>query len=913
MSKLQKLKDSKEAPEWLSEEGYITLSKGYLVEQETPKAMYRRVARSVATYAKLPEEFKHDFFIAMYDLNFLCPATPVLANSGTDRGLNISCFTIDIDDKMEDIMGRGLGELSMLTKNGGGVGISLQRLRPHGSLIKNGKNGKSEGIIPFAKVYDSAILATKQGETRRGSASINLSVEHGDFAEFIRMRRPEGDVNRQCQNLHHCVTISDEFMHKIKNGDLEARHKWTEIMKTRIETGEPYIFFEGNVERGNPDCYKDKGLNVSATNICCLTGDSLVATGQGPKPIKDLVGKNVLIFDGKEWVNCNNFEQKGVVTELYEITLKSGSVIRATGNHRWFVQENYEQIRNRSYKEKMSTELKVGDFLEFHTQESHGTEKLESAYIKGFLIGDGTQSNGLPILNVHSTKYECLDMIVSSLSETPIDQKLRSDCITECSFGKEIIQNSHNTFGKQEFKRLKGLSARKSSIIEWAREKKNGFDYTNYDKESKLLLLSGLLDSDGTYSGFIQFSSKNKSLVESVKGLVESLGFVSSMDICNETHRLSIGSYDSYNLIKQLSCKRLKTNRLPPNRKTTGFRKIISVNKINVEPTAVYCPNIPSTGKFALANGIMTGNSEILLYTDPEHSFVCCLSSLNLTNYDQWKNWKAPNTGLTLPELAVYFLNGVLDEFIDKAKYIPYLENAIRSAVKGRAIGIGVLGWHTLLQEKMIPFESFEAMKLNNEIFKTIDELSLKATKQLALERGEPEWCKGHGIYNSHRIGIAPTRSNSIISGDVSAGIEVMIANAYTDNTAKGTFIRRNKTLQKLLEKYNKNTDEIWKSISNNNGSVQNLDFLTEKEKEVFKTAYEIDQKAIIQQAAQRQKYVCQSQSLNLFFPFDVNPKYFNDIHILAWELGVKTLYYCRSTSNIKVEHKEDNCKSCEG
>lgn len=573
MSKLKHLQDIGEAPLWLSEEGFTTISKGYMLEQETPKAMYRRVARSVAKYGKFSDKFKHDFFTAMYDLNYLNPATPVLSNCGTDRALPISCFTIDLDDKMQDIMGRGLGELSMLTKNGGGVGISFQRIRPAGSLIKGGKNGKSEGIIPFVKVYDSAILATKQGDVRRGSVSINLSIEHGDFSEFIRMRRPEGDLNRQCQNVHHCVTISDEFMHKVKNGDLEARHKWSEVMKTRIETGEPYIFFEGNVERGNPQCYKDNGLDVTATNIC----------------------------------------------------------------------------------------------------------------------------------------------------------------------------------------------------------------------------------------------------------------------------------------------------------------------------------------------------SEILLHTDPQHSFVCCLSSLNLTKYDEWKDWKAPNTGLSLPELAVYFLNGVLDEFIDKAQYIPYLENSVRSAIKGRAIGVGVLGWHTLLQEKLIPFESFEAMSLNNEIFKVIDSGSLKASQSLAKERGEPEWCKGHNIYNTHRIAIAPTRSNSIISGDVSAGIEPIIANAYTDNTAKGTFIRRNRTLQALLNTYGKNTDDIWKDISNKHGSVQHLDFLSDREKDVFKTAYEIDQKSIIQQASQRQKYICQSQSLNLFFPFDVKPKYFNDVHILAWELGVKTLYYCRSTSGIKVEYKEDECKSCEG
>lgn len=573
MNKLQDLKDKNEAPNWYTEESYKTVSKGYLLDQETPKGMYRRLARSAAKFGEYSDDIKADFFEIMYTKNWLCPASPILANLGTDRGLPISCFTIDIDDTMEDIMGRGIGELAMLTKNGGGVGVSFQRIRSRGSLIKRGKNGKSEGVIPFIKTYDSGILATKQGDTRRGAASINLSIEHGDWEEFVRMRRPEGDINRQCGNLHHCTTISDEFMHKVKSGDIAARIKWSELLKTRIETGEPYILFEDNVNNNNPIGYKKHGLKVSATNIC----------------------------------------------------------------------------------------------------------------------------------------------------------------------------------------------------------------------------------------------------------------------------------------------------------------------------------------------------SEILLYTDPLHSFVCCLVSTNLVHYNDFKNWKSSRTGLNFFDLVVMFTNAVLDEFIEKGRYLPYLENAVRSAIKGRAIGIGVLGWHTLLQNQMIAFESFPAMQLNNEIFSTIQTKCIEASQKLAGKKGEPEWCKGTGLYNTHLLAVAPTRSNSIISGDVSAGIEPIIANAYTDNTSKGTFLRRNKNLIRLLDTKGNNTEEVWKDISNKNGSVQHLSFLTNDEKNVFKTAYEINQKSIIQQAAQRQKYICQSQSLNLFFPFDVKPSHFNEVHILAWELGIKTLYYCRSTSGLKIDHTNSECLSCEG
>lgn len=922
MSELEKLKSQGEAPKWYTEESFATVSKGYMLPSETPKSMYRRVVRSACKSGNFSDDIKDDLFHVMYHKNWLGPASPVLSNLGTDRALPISCFTIDVDDKMEDIIGRGTGELGMLTKLGGGVGVSMQRLRPRGSLIKGGKNGVSEGMVPFAKVYDSVIMASKQGEVRRGSASINLSIEHGDWGEFVRMRRPEGDVNRQCLNLHHCATISDEFMHKVINGDTESRLKWTELMKTRIETGEPYIMYADTVNRNSPKAYKDKGLKVSATNICCLTGETLVATSRGPKRIDQLVGKSVEVFDGESWVECSNFELKGHTSDIYEITFKDGEKVKATGNHRWFISESYEDIRSNRLKEVLTKDLQAGTFCEYHLESTHGSTSLDSAYLKGFLIGDGTACNkGLPRLALHSTKYICEDKLIDSLRETPVDKGIRSDCITKPSFNSEKSYTGTKAWGNQSLKYMRGLTARKSKIIKWATEYKKGFDFTKFDKKSKLSLLSGLLDSDGTYGNSIQYSSTSEKLIRSIKGLINSLGYSASIDVMSkdnenykDVYRLTIGSYDSYILIQELECARLKfKGDKAPNRRTTGYRAIKSIIKLDSEEVPVYCPSISSTSRFALANGLMTGNSEITLHTDPLHSFVCCLSSLNLAEYDNWKDWKGEKSGMSLPELSTYFLNGVLDEFIDKAQYLPYMENAVRSAVKGRALGLGVMGWHTYLLDKNIPFESFQAMQLNNEVFSFIHSEATKASKDLALERYEPEWCEGTGMYNSHLIAIAPTKSNSIICGDVSAGIEPITANAYTDVTGKGSFMRKSKHLVKLLQEKGEDTPKVWKSISNNKGSVQHLEFLTDEEKEVFKTAYEINQKALVQQASQRQKYVCQSQSLNLFFPFDVDPKYFNDVHILAWELGVKTLYYCKSTKGIEVIHRDDDCKSCEG
>lgn len=307
---------------------------------------------------------------------------------------------------------------------------------------------------------------------------------------------------------------------------------------------------------------------------------------------------------------------------------------------------------------------------------------------------------------------------------------------------------------------------------------------------------------------------------------------------------------------------------------------------------------------------IKTSNicNEIFLYTDPEHTFVCCLSSLNLARWDEWKD-------TDLPKLATLFLDAVISEYIQKAKNINGFQSAVRFAEKSRAIGIGVLGWHTLLQNKQISFDSLDAMMLNALIFRTIKTKALEQSKEMAITYGEPEWCKGFGIRHTHLMAVAPTVSNSTISGGLSAGIEPIAANIYVQKSAKGTFIRKNKTLEKLLQSKDKNNEETWNLINKDHGSVLNLKFLTKEEKEVFKTAKEINQFALIRQAAQRQKWIDQGQSLNLFFALNADPKYIHEVHMEAWKTGLKGLYYCRTESILRADlatRTADECQACE-
>jgi len=298
--------------------------------------------------------------------------------------------------------------------------------------------------------------------------------------------------------------------------------------------------------------------------------------------------------------------------------------------------------------------------------------------------------------------------------------------------------------------------------------------------------------------------------------------------------------------------------------------------------------------------------SEIELFSDEENSFVCVLSSLNLLHWDEIEKTDAIET-------LIYFLDSVNEEFITKSENIPLMKAAYNFAKKQRALGAGVLGWHPLLQSKNISFESMEAKFLNNSIFKKMQEKANKASESLAEKLGEPELLKGYGRRNVTTLAIAPTTSSSFILGQVSPSIEPLNSNYFVKKLAKGNFAYKNPFLIDLLEKKEKNNKEVWKSILVKGGSVQHLDFLSDEEKDIFKTFGQISQKEIIIQAANRQRYIDQSQSLNLMIPAETKPKLVSDLMIEAWKMGVKTLYYQRST-NPSQDLSRDimSCASCE-
>ncbi len=377
------------------------------------------------------------------------------------------------------------------------------------------------------------------------------------------------------------------------------------------------------------------------------------------------------------------------------------------------------------------------------------------------------------------------------------------------------------------------------------------------------------------------------------------------------THGVTVGDQWMQEMIDGDNDKRAIWAKVLQRRGEIGYPYILFKDNANKGTVDVY----KDKNKEIYASNLCT---EIMLPSDERWSFVCCLSSINLLHYDQWKDTDAVET-------LTYFLDAVMDEFITKLEVFKdssdrddqltftFMEKAYNFAKENRALGLGALGWHSLLQSKMLSFDSEEAYTLNNEIFKTIKERSYKASEELATLLGEPEVLKGYGRRNTTLNAIAPTTSSAFILGQVSQGIEPIWSNSYVKDIAKIKTTIKNPFLVALLEEKGQNTNEVWKSIRDYDGSVQHLDFLSENEREVFKTYPEIDQMAIVYQAATRQNHIDQGQSVNVMVHPDMPIKDVNKIYTTAWKLGMKSMYYQHSMNAAQKFKQKKECLSCEG
>lgn len=371
----------------------------------------------------------------------------------------------------------------------------------------------------------------------------------------------------------------------------------------------------------------------------------------------------------------------------------------------------------------------------------------------------------------------------------------------------------------------------------------------------------------------------------------------------NEIQNLSIGVTISDEWMKSMiegdKEKRRIWGLVLKKRFESGYPYIFFTDNVNNQAPQVY-----KDKKLKINHSNLC--TEIMLPNNDDESFVCDLSSMNLERWEDWKDTDAVET-------MIFFLDAVMTEFINKTENVPFMEAPRKFAIRHRALGLGILGWHSLLQSKMIAFESMEAKLLNSTIWKTIRERADKASTELAGIFGEPELLKGYGRRNTTTLAVAPTTSSSFILGQVSPSVEPLESNYFVKDLAKGKFTYKNPYLKNLLKSKDKNDEETWKSILIHGGSVQHLDFLTQEEKDVFKTFAETSQREIVIQASARQKYIDQGQSLNLMIPSGTPPKAVNELIIFAWENGIKSLYYQRSSNPAKeLARSIMTCKSCE-
>ena len=799
-----------------------------------------------------------------------------------------------------------------MCKNGGGTSGYFGALRKRGDKISTG--GEASGPVHYMQAFDSVANIISQGSTRRGHFAAYLDIEHPDIEEFMLIRSKGNPI----QDMSFGVCISNEWMQSAKDGDKDKRQIWSSIIKKKFESGYPYILWSDTVNQNKPQVYIDLEMMIHASNMC-VAGDQLVPSTRGLKEAKTLweEGGDLTLTDNNGAVHSSAMTLIEKDVPVFEIVLKNGMSHKVTSYHKLPVKDGRSSIL------KECSELQVGDSLFIQTTKGvfGNVHKPQQAFLNGLYQGDGTQTEHNVLLDIWENDFDLEAEIVQAVIDVTGNQNAHFTDQTP-SFSGVKKKRLYSPSLKKDFGFAKGVLP--DFVLQG-------------DEETQWSYVRGLFFADGTvsYRGgygdpiYLSLSSIDLEFVKRLQLLLSNLGCNFNLSVSRPAGENLLpdgkGGSKIYNTkeIYRLVCSS-KADALVFN-KNTGFldRKGIVVedrvyrnNKrkvseiVSITPVGnenVYCVKVDTSDHLWVCNGLVTHNcTEIMLPSGVDFSFVCCLASVNLLYYQDWKD-------TDLIKVMIYFLDTVLTDFINKAKGIPFMERSVKFAEEHRALGLGVLGYHSYLQSNMIPFASMEAQYWNKEAFKLIDEQSLEATKVLATLYGEPEILKGYGERNTTRIAIAPTTSSSYILGQVSPGIEPWLNNYFIEDNAKGMFIYKNKNLERILIEKGRNTKDVWDSILHNDGSVQHLDFLDDHEKEVFKSFIEISQKEIVVQAAQRQRYIDQAQSINLMIHPKANKKEVNELYFFAWEAGLKSLYYQRGV-NVSQELANNllNCAACE-
>lgn len=998
-----KLKLDRSRDDLLTDFSKATLKDRYLLKEESFQDLFGRVACAYSD----DQDHAQRMYEYMSKLWFM-PATPILSNGGTKRGLPISCFLNHVSDSLNDITDVWTENVH-LASNGGGIGTYWGDVRSMGENVR--ENGKTTGIIPYIKVMDSISLSVSQGSVRKGSAAVYIPIHHPEIIEFLEIRRPTGgDPNRKSLNLHHGVVIDDKFMEALeKDSDydllspkdkkvirsVKARDLWERLLTARVETGEPYILFSDSINNNKPEHQKFLELDIKTSNLC-FSGDNMILTQSGYKKLRDLWIedgeakyrdknlKNIKIVNRNGIVDATQIYKTSDSSEVFEVEFSKGYKVRATLDHNFILRDN-SRVKLK--------DLKIGDFVNLSNKTSFGdfSDKIY-AELAGFVIGGGSLCKSdnkikaiLRLWNDDINKYEkywskLLDKLFWSQNyDTSLGStNKKQDSIFK--FNKKFIEQfNYNRASVGSFTLGRMLSNDGINVGD-----KHNIPNSIYRGTEEVIcsFLRGIFSADG-YVGYYEnkkscvifLDQVDKRFLEQIQILLLQIGITTSLKSlhkdrkslmnngkggkslyqANASYRLSITSRDNIEkfLNKIKFVQEEKNEKIQSYLKSTigsnnsfikFYDKIKSISYVGEEET--FCLTEKNNNE-VVVNGIVIGQcSEIVLptgydYINNKRTAVCCLSSFNLEYYEEWKD------NDKIYEDVIKFIDNVLSDFIYNSpkEFI----NSKYSALMERSVGIGVMGFHSYLQSKLIPIESALSIGINKNIFKNLKskldfyneklgeekgsnidylvschikhkKLDIKKDKN-SIEKLVQSYLKNKILFSKFRnkiktdtlyfkklgykpkrfsniTSIAPTASISIICGATSPSIEPIFENCFVQKTLSGSFIMKNKYLRLLLKEKELDNEETWTSILSNNGSVQHLDFLEENEKSVFKTAFEINQVHLIKLMGDRAEFIDQACSNNIFVKGNCSKDYLHQIHYLAWKnRKIKSLYYCRSSS----------------
>jgi ribonucleoside-diphosphate reductase alpha chain len=928
--------------------GIKTLQRSYLNVGETPQYMFMRVALGIHgdDYPRVKETYD------LMSQKFFTHATPTLFNAGTNHPQMSSCFLVAMkDDSVEGIF-ETLKECAHISKWSGGIGIHCSNIRANGTIIK-GTNGKSDGIVPMLRVFNNTARYINQGGgKRKGSFAFYLEPWHADIMDFLELRLNQGDEEMRCRDLFTAMWIPDLFMQKVEeDGEwhlmcpnespglpdvhneefnelyqsyvaqgrykkkVRAREVWDAILKSQVETGTPYMCYKDAANRKT----NQKNIGTIKSSNLCVAPETMILTKNGYQKISDLVGQVVDVWNGEEW-SAVTISKTSDKSRLVRVNFSDGTFLECTEYHKFHLQIGYGS----KTEIKPTTDLVPGDRLIKWTPpapvEFEDSEDFSYPYTHGFFCGDGTYHSTysgfrtIPGVSLYGEKKKLVEHL-----------EIRTMSGNEDASGRLNVQLPYDLPNKFKVPLRGAVKTR----LDW---------------------FAGLCDADGHIQGCpgnpsqksISVGSIHMNFLRDIQLMLHTLGVSSVIGLLREAGETELpDGKGGKKMFETQTCWRLvvsalgvetlinagfTTHRLdlsdftPVSRDVRQYVRVVSVED-NGRMDATYCFNEPKR-HMGIFNGVITGNcTEIMEVSGSDETAVCNLASICLPTFVKDGEFDMGMLG-KVARIVTRNLNRVIDR-----NYYP-TEAARKSNMRHRPIAIGVQGLADVFMMLGLSFDELKARELNTAIFREIYRQAVWESFTLASEEGPYETFQGspasqgllqfdlwgkedhafdthkdriakHGLRNSLLVAPMPTASTAQIMGNNEA-FEPYTTNIYLRRTLAGEFVMVNKHLIKDLQKLGLWSPAMKTEIIRHGGSVQQLTDVPDSLKVIYRTAWEIPQKSILDMAADRGAYIDQSQSLNIFMENPTVAK-LSSMHMYGWKKGLKTgMYYLRTRAKAK-------------